>query len=131
MVWSRHTTVRRAEIRKHRPDVPPPLRQRLSTERNFTSIVIAAGFFLVATCILMMRDQVIGYRPGQYAAQDILSRIEFTYADKDLLARERQAARGRVLRVFKSNGDVWSTVEQKLKEVPDRVASFSVDDLPG
>src|SRR5947199_7709433 len=123
MGWTRHTTVRRAEIRKHRPDVLPPLRQRIQDEKNFAAFLIAAGFFLVATCILLMRDQVIRYRPGQYAAQDVLSRVDFSYLDKELLARERRAARDRALRLYRPNAEAWTTLEQRLRELPDKVAN--------
>src|SRR4051794_29723640 len=107
MLFTRKISSRREEIRKNRPDVVP-VSARIAREGTKGSLMIAAAFFVVTTSILILREGVVPYRPGQYVAQDILARVEFRYPDKDQLERARQAARQRVLRVYKSNGDVWN-----------------------
>jgi cyclic-di-AMP phosphodiesterase PgpH len=107
-----------------------PVSARMSSEGTRASILIAAAFFLVTTSILILREGVVPYRPGQYVAQDILARVEFKYPDKDKLERARQDARQRVLRVYKTNGEAWNAIETKLKDLPDEVAGLSIDEIP-
>src|SRR4051812_48889338 len=110
MLFSRKISSRREEIRKNRPDVVP-VSARLAPEGTRGSLAIAAGFFLVASAIMMLREDVVPYRPGQYVAQDILSRVEFKYPEKEQLQRARDVAKQKVLRVYKANPEAWSTVE--------------------
>jgi membrane-associated HD superfamily phosphohydrolase len=39
-------------------------------------------------------------------------------------------ARERTLRIYRADPEVWTTVEQRLRELPDKVANFGIDDLP-
>src|SRR3954471_22684703 len=98
MFWSRKISSRREEIRKNRPDVVP-VSARLAPEGVRGSLVIVAGFFVVTTAIMILREDVVPYRPGQYVAQNIWARVECKYRDKEQLERARQAARAKVLRV--------------------------------
>ncbi|HWB52576.1 MAG TPA: HDIG domain-containing protein, partial [Tepidisphaeraceae bacterium] len=121
---------RRDEVHRSRPDVPPRLLARLRAAGARGSVIIAFVFLVIVSAILMLREDVVSYRPGQYVAQDIISRVDFAYHDSELLHRYRQQARDRVAHVYKPNGDVWGDLEAKLRQLPDEVAGKSLDDLP-
>src|SRR4051812_16652408 len=93
MVGLRKSGARRAEIRKNRPDADDTLMRRLRAEGGLISIGVAAFFCVVAISILVMREDVVRYRPGQWTRHDIVSRVDFSYHDDKLLAAKRQAAR--------------------------------------
>lgn len=119
---------RRDEIRRTRPE--PKLSARLRASHAGGSLSIGIIFMVLASAILMLRENVVSYRPGQYVAQDIVSRVDFTYHDNDLLQKARQQAKDRVMHVYKSNGDVWTDLETKLRQLPDELAGKTVDDIP-
>ena len=126
---------RRAEIRKNRPDAAWVDWEALRSSGVLTSVCIAAGFFLVASAVLMLREQVVPYRPGQWIPHDIVSRVDFTYRDKDRLAdlrRERRQAEPRVYQpaVAPQGGDAWAHLKRELLSLPDRVADRSLAELP-
>src|SRR5688572_14010505 len=121
---------RRTEIRKNRPDT---LRLQLEAMRGsgvLTSLGIALGFFVVASAILMMRREVVRYRPQQWIPHDIVSRVDFTYFDARRLADAKTEAREQSPRVYVSNGDPWEKLRQELIKLPDRVANAPGDQLP-
>jgi putative nucleotidyltransferase with HDIG domain len=126
---------RRAEIRKNRPDAVWLDWDRLRGSGALASAGIAAAFFLFAWAILTLREQVIPYRPGQWIPHDIVSRVDFSYQDKDLLAQMRRQRREAEPRVYKPNpevqGDAWAAVRRELLLLPDRVSSTGApEDLP-
>ena len=121
---------RRAEIRKNRPDAAWVDWHALRSGGVLTSIGIALAFAVVASGILMLRRGVVPYRPGQWIPHDIVSRVDFTYSDQELLEQKRRERRAAEPRVYKSTGDVWGQLEKDLLEVPDRVSAAEPDDLP-
>jgi putative nucleotidyltransferase with HDIG domain len=86
------------------------------------SLQIAAVFWVAATGILMLRQDVVPYRPGQYAHHDIISRVDFTFMDKQQLAEAQRLARQNAPRVYTATPDVWKPLEEKLLALPDLVA---------
>jgi putative nucleotidyltransferase with HDIG domain len=122
---------RRESIRKDRPDT---IVRRVAAWRAsgvVTSVLIAALFAAIASTILMMREQVVPYRPGQYVAHDIVSRVEFVFPDKDKLAAAQRATRAAVPRIYAQSNEGWKTLEERLLALPDRVAPAStIEDLP-
>ncbi|HEX4793436.1 MAG TPA: HDIG domain-containing metalloprotein [Humisphaera sp.] len=86
------------------------------------SVGIACAFFIVASGILMFRQDVVPYRPGQWLNHDIVSRVNFHYNDPARLDEKQKEARARAPRVYQANGDVWREVEDKLDQLPDLVA---------
>ncbi len=92
------------------------------------SLGIAAVFFFVATSILMLRQDVVPYRPGQWLNYDIVSRVRFSYTDPARLEEKQREAAAAIPRVFAPTGDVWAKVEKSLLDLPDRVSSGP--DLP-
>jgi putative nucleotidyltransferase with HDIG domain len=94
------------------------------------SLVILLAFFLLTGSLMLIREEVLPYRPGQHVAQDLVSRVDFNYMDKDKLVRARQEARDRVIRVYKPHEKAWEHLQGKLLELPDRVAARTVDETP-
>lgn len=122
---------RRAEIRKNRPDVSRLDWQKLQERGVPVSLMIAGGFFLVASVILILRQNVVSYRPGQWLHHDVVSRVSFNYVDPDRLDQARREAGARQPRVYaRASGDLWSDLEAKLLSLPDRVAASPPGVLP-
>src|SRR5690349_16999541 len=76
---------RRSEIRKARPEAPRFDWERWREDGVLASLVVAAAFFVCATSILMYRQDVVPYRPGQWIPHNIVSRVRFSYFDKERL----------------------------------------------
>jgi hypothetical protein len=125
---------RRAEIRKNRPDTDWVDWQKLKERGVPASLGIAAAFFLVASAILMLRQDVVPYRPGQWLHHDVVSRVKFTYQSQGQLDAMRAAAANRVLRIYSKNSkveDVWENLQHELLQLPDRIPASPTVDLPG
>lgn len=95
-----------------------------------TSLCIALGFFVLASAILMMRREVVKYRPQQWIPHDIVSRVDFTYFDARRLADAQTAARENAPRVYVAVADPWEKLRQELLKLPDRVANIPAEQLP-
>jgi putative nucleotidyltransferase with HDIG domain len=120
---------RRAEIRKNRPDVAWVDWAALRGSGALTSGWIALAFWLVASAILVLRQDVVPYRAGQWIPHDVVGRVDFAYRDDELLAQKRREARENEPRVYKANPDTWTYVQRELLTLPDKVAEGSADDL--
>ena len=113
---------RREGIRKNRPDATWPDWNGLRASGVLASLGIATAFFVVAWAILSMRQEVVPYRPGQWIPHDIVSRVDFNYRDKDLLAQTRWQRRESEPRVYRADPDAWTHLRRELLTLPDRVA---------
>jgi putative nucleotidyltransferase with HDIG domain len=129
MLFNRPTS-RRVEIRNKRPDTPGVNWQDLRASGGLASIAIAVGFGVLAIGIMLLRDEVVPYRPGQFVPHDIVSRVDFVYKDRTRLAQARTDAREREPRIYAPNGDVWTELGDQLKSLPSRVANAKLDELP-
>ncbi len=122
---------RRAEIRKNRPDSEWIDWQKMKSPGMLTSLGIAVVFFVLASCILMLRQNVVPYRPGQWLHHDVVSRVSFRFTDPTRLDDKRREAEGRQPRVYaRTTEDVWADVERDLLQLPDRVAAAPPGELP-
>ncbi|HZZ42507.1 MAG TPA: HDIG domain-containing protein [Tepidisphaeraceae bacterium] len=130
MMWFRTGDSRRAEVRKKQPDLRSRLTCIARGDGVAVSLVIALGFFIVTAGLMLLRQEVLPYRPGQHVAQDIVSRVDFTYLDKDQLLRARQDAREMIIRIYKEHPKAWERLQGKLLELPDRMAARTVDETP-
>src|SRR5437764_11901489 len=127
-MWSVKSRTRRLEIRKK---LPGPSRfdwQKLQADGTLTSVGIAAAFFLIATTILMWRQDVVPYRPDQWVPHDIHSRVAFSYKDPRKAADEEREAYAREPRVYRENGDVLGDLHKALLDLPGRIASSPAQD---
>jgi putative nucleotidyltransferase with HDIG domain len=128
---SRKSISRREQIRKDRPDSVGRQWERLRAGGVVASLGIAVGFFLVASAILMLREQVVPYRPGQSVQHDIVSRVNFSFMDKRKLLEAQREAKAAEPDVYTRVGDDFKSLEEKLLALPDRAAAAaSLDELP-
>src|SRR5918993_5976991 len=119
----RKAPARRAEIRKNRPDSAHRRWELMKASGVPASIGIAAAFALIAIAILSLRENVVPHRPGQFAAHDIVSRVNFTFHDTRRLADAQRAARAATPRVYTEDAELWKRIETVLLAVPDQVAT--------
>jgi putative nucleotidyltransferase with HDIG domain len=131
MFWSRKYGARRTEVRKNRPDRSEGLWAKLRARGVVGSLVVAAVFCLVTAAIVLLREDSVPYRPGQYVPQDVLSRVDFSFTDADRLTQARKERREGEPCVYKSTGDAWGNLETALLELPDRVGDKPAAQLPG
>src|SRR5690348_8604222 len=121
---------RRVEIRKNRPDALRLDWDALRARGVLTSLGIAFAFFAVGSGILMMRQEVVRYRPNQWIPHDIVSRTDFTYFDARQLAAAQADAREKEPRVYVPHGDMWEDLRRALLALPDRIANVPSDNVP-
>jgi cyclic-di-AMP phosphodiesterase PgpH len=93
------------------------------------SLLIALAFATIASVILMLRAEVVAYRPGQYARYDVVARTEFDYFDNVKLEDARRQAAAATPRVLKESRRVWDELQQSLLALPDRVKGQRLQDL--
>ena len=130
-MWTSKSRARRAEIRKSCPGPAWLDWQRWKEQGIVTSLWIAAGFFVAASAILMWRQEVIPYRPGQWIPHDIVARVPFTYFDQGALDRLKRNARAREPLVYRPvEGDVWANLQKELNVLPDLAAGGSKEIPP-
>ncbi len=136
------SSARRALIREGRPDTTAQWWDRQRCNGVFPSLAIAAGFWVLATTILMLREDVLPYRPGQNVRSDVFARVDFSYADDGVREHLRQQARRDAPRVYRSTSaadrpddgqpapDVWQPLDARLHGLPDAVAGLTLAQLP-
>jgi putative nucleotidyltransferase with HDIG domain len=122
---------RRAEIRKCRPEAPRFDWEKWKEQGILSSLGVAFAFFVCAATILMWRQDVIPYRPGQWVPHNIMARVRFSYFDSDKLANARLEARQKEPRVYQptSAGDFFAALQKQLIDLPERVTN-SPHELP-
>lgn len=121
---------RRAEIRKNRPAAESSVVARVMAEDNQMSVVIVVLFAIAAAVILMLRPLAVPYRPGQWIAHDIVSRIDFRYRDASALETARTTARNSEPRIYRPTGDQWGRLQDALLILPDKIAKQKLEQLP-
>src|SRR4051794_14198774 len=125
----RKSSSRRAEIRKNRPDTTEKMVARMRADGSLISLWVAAAFCAAAIAIVTLREDVVRFRPGQWAPHDIVSRVAFSFSDREQLAQAQQRRRDMEPRVYKTNGDPWAELEAYLISLPDRVTGNSFAQL--
>lgn len=131
MIFSRKRGARRMEIRKNRPDTGARWLANMRADGSLATFWVAVGFFIATAAVMSLRQSVIPYRPGQYAAHDIVSRVEFTYHDRDKLEEKKRIARELEPRVYvATEPDQWEQLQKMLTELPQQVANVREDELP-
>ena len=129
MLSFRKSSPRRASIRENRPDTTEKWLLKARAEGQFASLWVALGFFCVTSLIVMMREDVVQWRPGQWAAYEIPARVEFKFKDTEALERKKQSRRDMEPRRYKESGDVWAEIETYLLSLPSRVAGSNLNEL--
>ncbi|HUB27938.1 MAG TPA: HDIG domain-containing protein [Tepidisphaeraceae bacterium] len=110
---------------------PKSIFRHLRASGAIGSIYLAGIFFAAATAILMLRQEVIPFRPGQYVSHNITSRVDFDFVDPDQLDRLRQRAMAMEPRVYVADdGDYWGALQDDLMTLPDRTYHHEPSELP-
>src|SRR3954452_21439934 len=122
MLWSRRRGARRQEIRKNRPDSSSRRWAELRANGTLLSIWVAVGFCVVTICVMMLREQVVTYRPGEFTPNDIVARASFQFTDADELAKLRQMRRDMEPHVYSPGGEIYARLQDLLLNLPQRVA---------
>ncbi|MGH7214776.1 MAG: hypothetical protein ACREIT_08430, partial [Tepidisphaeraceae bacterium] len=133
MAWtsSSKNSPRRTELRKKFTDQGRPWDKILKAEGAVASIGIAVVFWLMASGIVAMREGVVPYRPGQYVPHDIVSRVSFSFKNKDLLTAHQRKAREDRPHIFQATDDPLLPLQELLLSLPDEVANVkTIDQLP-
>jgi putative nucleotidyltransferase with HDIG domain len=135
MQTNQKSSARRQLIRENRPDTSAAWFNELRCAGLFPSLGIAAIFWILTTSILMLRPDVLPYRPNQSVQHDITSRVDFAFVDNDLRAQHQAEARNNCPHIFRSTAskataDVWQNVQDQLLALPDRVSGLTHDQLP-
>src|SRR6185295_6783787 len=113
--WTRRgVSSRRESIRKDRPDTMLRRWRALRASGVVVSIAIATVFAIIASSMLLLREQVVPYRPGQYVAHDIVSRVSFTMPDKEKLSAAQRRVRGAVPHIYRQSSEGWKELQEKL-----------------
>ena len=102
----------------------------LRSEGVFKSILIAIAFATIASLILLMRPEIVAYRPNQYVGHDIVARADFDYTDASVLDEARTKAAVAEPRVFVETRRTWDDIQQLLRSLPDRVKGQRLETLP-
>src|ERR1700722_16734275 len=108
MFGPQKSSVRRLAIRENRPDTSAIWFKELQCNGTFPSLAIAAVFWILGSAILMMRQDVLPYRPGQSVRYDLNSRINFDFIDEGVRAKAQDIARAASPQVFHSIADKTS-----------------------
>jgi len=122
MLWTSKSRSRRTEIRKNRKDTLGHSWLRLQQSGVLPSIAIAAVFCAGVIAILMLRDEVLPYRPGQAVPYDIVARVDFVFPDNSRLQDLQRQAGEQSPRIYKSNGTVWADLETQLLTLPEKAS---------
>jgi len=120
---------RRRSIADNRPDAADTLLSQMRANGSFPALMTALVFAVVVSGILMLRENVVRYRPQQWVGHDVTSRVDFVYSDKELLTRARQEAWLSQPRVYKADTEPFGALRDDLLTWPDRVADGDTDGL--
>jgi cyclic-di-AMP phosphodiesterase PgpH len=135
MLWTSKPTARRRVVRDKAAHVSRARWRQMEASGVVGSLAIALGFFLVASAILMLREQVVPYRPQQFIPSDIYSRVDFVFPNEDLLAAKKDEAAREAQRIYRQNtggaasAGAWNNIESYLLSLPDLVANSDLDEL--
>src|SRR5205814_2180819 len=131
MIFSRKRGARRREIRKNRPDIRGRWLQDMRADGSLTAFWVALFFWLGTVAVMSLRPNVISYRPGQFASHDIVSRVRFTYHDKDELENVKRVEGEMEPRVYvAADAEQWNKLEETLLALPKQLVDVKEEELP-
>jgi putative nucleotidyltransferase with HDIG domain len=121
---------RRSAIRENRHDFEARSASDLPAHDLIPSLAIAGIFWIAITCLLLLRKEVVQYRPGEYVPHDIVARVDFRFTDRalyDNLAKQKRESAPRVYR--RISADPWDKIQDYLLALPDTVQDRSAQEL--
>jgi len=108
---------RRQEVRRQRAERTPSLWRRFRNARATLPVLIAAGFLVLASGLILYGGEAMPYRPGQRISQDIPARVSFTVVDLRETERRRASARRSSPNVFELNTALIEQIRANLNSV--------------
>src|SRR4030095_10683376 len=129
MFQIRKPRARRVEIRKNRPDITS-VKEAISCSLFMSLVAVVVIFWLCASFITLLREQVVRYRPDQYAHEDITSRVEFYFTNTEWLVELQQAAREAAPRVYRPVANPFVDLQRTLLALPEDVKRLTPEQLP-
>lgn len=124
------TNPRREQLRKDRPDMVAPWYERLLRPENYGGLIVVGVFVLLTSSILMLRPQVVRYRPGQWVPHDLVARVDFLHHDIQKLNSARADARDHEPRIYRQSPDQLKKLNEDLTVLPDQLQKIRLDQLP-
>src|SRR5438045_6001681 len=129
MFQIRKPRARRVEIRKNRPDITS-VKEAITDSRFLSLVAVVVAFWLCAGFITSLREQVVRYRPDQYAHEDITSRVDFYFTNTERLVELQQAAREAAPRVYRAVANPFADLQKALLALPEDVTKLTPEQLP-
>src|SRR5438132_7483381 len=129
MFQIRKPRARRVEIRKNRPDITT-FKEAIADGRFLSLVAVVVVFWLLASFITLLREQVVRYRPDEYAHEDITSRVEFYFTNTERLVELQQAARDAAPRVYRAVANPFAHLQKTLLALPEDVTKLTPEQLP-
>ncbi len=130
------STARRLAIREGRPDTSAQWWERQRCAGTFPAVGVAVLFWLLATGVVLWRENVLPYREGQSIRYDVVSRADFQYQDEGVRQRERLLAAENAPHVYRATAaggpdgtGQWELLRDQLLKLPDDVANRTWEQL--
>src|SRR5580704_985717 len=102
----------------------------LPTHDLIPSLAIAGVFWIAITGLLLLRKEVVQYRPGEYVPHDIVARVDFHFTDPALYDNLTKAKRENAPRVYRRiSTDPWDKIQDHLLALPDTVQDRAPQEL--
>lgn len=120
-IFRKNLRQRRLEVRRATPDRPTWTKRYFSRKGSIRSLLIALGFFLLATAMDILPRDPLPYRLGQVVPADITARIDFRVLDEKLLAEASQRAASATPATFELNAPLLDEIIANLEKLPGRL----------
>lgn len=108
---------------------PDRLRETMKSPGTAWSLTIAIAFWISLSLILLLRNDVVAYRPGDFAPSNLYARVDFQHFNADEFTRAKENAQLLEPNVYKMVGDPWADLEQSLLVLPERVRPLKLEQL--
>jgi len=112
---------RRLEVRKNIPSQRAPRWRRFRDAGGLGSALLGGAFFVVLVMLDLTPAEPLPYRPGQYVAEDIHARLDFSVLSPDRQRELQREAQVTTPPVFRLNTALADEVTATLKNLPDQL----------
>ena len=118
-MWSFKKTIRQRRIEVRRPEIAldPWYKRWFEKPGSVTTMCFAIMFFIITCALNVLPFDQFNYRVGQYIPQDINSRVNFRFLEKNL-DQAISEAQDSVPYSFKLNSDHINSIIEGIKQIP-------------
>lgn len=120
-IFRKNLRQRRLEVRRAAPDRPTWTKRYFSRKGSIRSLLIALGFFLLASVMDVLPRDPLPYRLGQVVPADITARVDFRVLDEKLLAEASQRAASATPATFELDAPLLDEIIGTLEKFPGRL----------